>query len=335
MEEAIKSDTELLAMASLATPMAIRVAATLGLADYLTPKPRTARELASLLRVDADALDRLLRHLCTIGLLCSDDAGVYQLSPRGEPLQEGHASQLRARLTIEGAEGRADLSLMHLLHTVRTGKAAYPEQYGQSFWGDLSVDDSIAKSFHRRMGMAVGSVAPAIVAAYDWGSLSHVVDVGGGDGALLIAILRQYPDLSGTVVDLPVAVSIARRALVYAGLADRATAAVGSFFDQLPHGAGGYVLSAVIHNWDDEQARTILTNCSKAAGEGGRVFIIERIGPDGGSPSTETDLRMAAYFGARERSLGEIRLLAASVQLDVAGIHAADSHAVVELAGRR
>lgn len=335
MTEIVEQEADLLAMASLVTPMTVRMAATLRLADHLTPEPRTAQELASLVGANVDILDRLLRHLCSIGVLYSDSLGVYRLTSRGEPLREGHPSQLRARLTVEGAEGRADLCLTHLLHTVCTGKPAFPEQYGQPFWDDLSTHEAVAESFHRRMATAIGSAAPAIVAAYNWGSLGHVVDVGGGSGALLIAMLRKYPDLRGTVVDLPPVADLARQAFAEAGLAGQATAVAGSFFDPLPADAGGYVLSAVIHNWDDDQARAILRRCAEATGDDGRVFVIEKIGADGGSLSTETDLRMAAYFGARERNLAEIRRLVSSAQLDVTGIHAADGCVVVEMVSGR
>ena len=116
-----------------------------------------------------------------------------------------------------------------------------------------------------------------IVSAYDWGALGDVIDVGGGDGTLLVALLIEYPALRGTVVDLPGTAETARKVFAAAGLADRGNAVAGDFFGTLPAGAEGYQLCSVLHRWDDEQARAILRNCATAAGEDGAVFVIEKL----------------------------------------------------------
>jgi hypothetical protein len=234
-------------------------------------------------------------------------------------------------LDIDGAIGRADLSFVQLLHTVRTGEPAFPVQFGRSFWDDLSSDAARSASYAAQMSADVATWAPAIVSAYDWGSLGHVVDVGGGNGTLLIALLNEYPLLRGTVVDLPGPADAAREALAGSGLADRATAVAGSFFDPLPPGAGGYLLSAILHNWDDEAARAILRRCVEAAGDDGAVLVVEKIGADGESPRTAMDLRVLAYFGGRERGLAELSALAADAGLKVAAVHAARDTPVIEL----
>jgi hypothetical protein len=321
-------------MADLVKPMAVRVAATLRIADQIARGLRTAPELAMAVDADADALSRVLRHLTTEGVLRRDDSGRYALTELGDALRDDHPSGLRARLDIEGALGRADLSFVHLLHTVRTGEPAFPAQFGRSFWEDLSSDEGRSTSYAGQMGADVSAWAPAIVSAYDWRSLGHVVDVGGGDGTLLIALLSEYPTLRGTVIELPAPADAARNALRAAGFADRAEVVTGSFFDPLPPGAGGYVLSAIIHNWDDEAARAILRRCGEAAGAGGRIFVVEKIGADGESPRTEMDLRVLAYFGGRERGLADLTALAADAGLRVAAVHEAGATPVVELSVR-
>jgi hypothetical protein len=318
-------------LADLVTPMAVRVAATLRIADHISRGTRTAAALAESVSADADALDRVLRHLVTAGVLRRDGSGRYGLTPSGEALRADHPSGTRERLDIEGAIGRADLSFVHLLHTVRTGEPAFPEQFGQSFWDDLTQDAGRSESFAAQMGADVARWAPAIVSAYDWGSLGHVVDVGGGNGALLIAMLSAFPTLRGTLVDLPGPAGAAREALITMGLGDRADVVAGSFFDPLPPGAGGYVLSAIIHDWDDGSARAILRRCAAAAGTDGALFVVEKIGADGESPRTEMDLRVLAYFGGRERGLAELTALAAGAGLRVAAVHAAGDTPVVEL----
>jgi hypothetical protein len=319
-------------MADLATPMAVRVAATLRIADQIAQGRRTAAELASAVGAHADTLDRVLRHLVTAGVLTRDEAGQYALTVRGEALREDHPHGLRARLDIQGPLGRADLSYIQLLHTVRTGEPGYPAQFGRSFWEDLSSDPALGAAFDARMGSDVAAEAPDIVAACDWGSLGHVVDVGGGNGTLLIALLRAYPALRGTVVDLPGAAAAARKALAEADLAGRADAVAGSFFDPLPPGAGGYLLSAVLHNWDDPPAGAILRRCAQAAGAVGRVFVIERIRADGGVWSTARDLQGLAYFGGRERTLARLTALAGDCGLRAASVHSAGVNSIVELA---
>jgi hypothetical protein len=317
-------------MADLATPMAIRVAATLRVADHL---PATARELAATVGADVDALDRVLRHLVTAGVLTRvDGSDRYASTELGAGLCADHPAGLRARWDIEGALGHADLSFVRLLHSVRTGAAAYPELYGTPFWAALSAEPARAAAFDEQMGDGVGVDVPMVVSAYDWGTLGDVVDVGGGDGTLLIALLNEYPALRGTVVDLPGEAEAARKMFAAAGLADRANAVAGDFFGTLPAGAEGYLLCSVLHHWGDEQARAILRGCSTAAGEDGAVFVIEKVADDDPA-TTERDLRGLALFGGgRDRDVGELTVLAESAGLTVAAVHMAGAMAVIELA---
>ncbi len=280
--------------------------------------------------VDVDALDRVLRHLCQAGVLTRDGSGQYALTPRGDVLRDDHPGRMRARLDIDDALGRAELSLVQLLHAVRTGEPAFPVQFGLPFWDDLSSDAARSASFDEQMGVDVTAWAPAIVAAYDWGSLGHVVDVGGGNGSLMIALLNEYRSFRGTVFDLPATAGAARALLADAGLADRCAAVGGSFFDPLPAGAGGYVLTAIVHSWNDEAVRAILGRCADAAGSDGRVFVIEKIGADGVSASTETDLRLLAYFAGRERNLSELTALTETAGFDVATVYHGGAIAIVE-----
>lgn len=120
-----------------------------------------------------------------------------------------------------------------------------------------------------------------VVTAYDWGALGDVIDVGGGDGTLLIALLNEYPSLRGAVLDLPEVAEAARKRFDAAGLSDRAYAVAGDFFSELPAGAEGYLLCGVLGDWDDEDACRILLSCAEAAGEDGAVFVIETLDEPG------------------------------------------------------
>jgi len=322
--------SRLWAMASLGSPMAVRVAATLRLADHIAAGYQTAEELAREVGADAGALDRLLRYLAVRKVLNRDESGRFTLAALGEPLLEDHPAGLRAWLDVTGV-GQAELSFVELLHSVRTGEAAFPVRYGRPFWEDLAADPARSASFDSLLGADVAARAPGVVSGYDWGSLGHLVDVGGGNGSLLIALLKAYPGLRGTVFDLPDTAKTAREALMAAGLADRGDVVAGSFFDPLPPGAGGYMLSLIIHDWDDEHARAILRRCAEAAGSGGSVFIVESMRGDG-SPHTGMDLRMLAVYGATERGVDELTALAGDCGLATVAVHPAGASAIIELA---
>jgi hypothetical protein len=316
-------------MANLGTPMAIRVAATLRIADHIAAGVRTAPELAKAVNADIEALDRLLRYLTVRGVLSRDDSDQYTLTPQGDPLRSDHPAGVRGWLDIEGV-GRGELAFVELLHTIRTGEAAFPKRYGLPFWDDLASDPERAAAFNAMLGADTAARAPGIVSAYDWGSLGHVVDVGGGDGSLLIALLNEYPSLRGTVVDLPAAVESAREALQTAGLSKRGDVVAGSFFDPLPPGAGGYLLSLILHDWDDGSARAILRRCAEAAGTTGSVFVAESIGADGNAPHTGMDLRMLCLYAAKERGAADFAALGADCGLRLVGVHPAGASAIVE-----
>ncbi|MCT2589078.1 methyltransferase [Streptomyces sp. N2-109] len=332
-------------MSDLVTPMALRVAATLHLADHIEQGLTTAPALAEEVGADPSALARLMEHLVTAGVLtregeedeggCEDAERVvaYELTPRGEALCDDHPSALRAQLDLETAIGHAELCFVQLLHSVRTGEGAYAVQFGLPFWDDLRADPDRTASYDAQMGLDAAEWALTVVPAYDWGSLGHVTDVGGGNGTLLAALLTACPTLHGTVLEQPATAAAARETLRAAGLADRGDAVAGSFFDPLTTtGSGGYLLSAILHDWDDRAAVTILRRCAEAARTGGgSVFVIEKTGAGGESPSTAMDLRMLAYFGGRERGVSALTALAAQAGLRVAAVHPAGPLSIIEM----
>ncbi len=317
------------AAADLITPMAIRVAATLRVADVITTGVTTGPELAAHLGVAEDPLVRVLEHLVSCGYLRRDEAGAYGLTDAGQWLRDDHPNGIRAWLDLEGAVGHADLSVVELLHTVRTGEPAFPRHFGRGFWADLAEHPDRAASFDALMGNQGGDDAPATAAAYDWSALGDVVDVGGGDGTLMIALLRAHPDLRGTVVDLAAPAATAAHALAAAGFKDRGHAEAGSFFEPLPAGAGGYILSRIIHDWDDHDARRILRTCANAARPNGKVIVIED-SKLGASVSTQMDLRMLAYFLGRERSLERIMDLARDAGLAFSAVAPVLNRSLIE-----
>ncbi|GGS57754.1 MULTISPECIES: methyltransferase [Actinokineospora] len=320
---------KLWSMAGLGTPMAIRVAATLRVADHIVAGKQTAAELAEACGAHADTLERLLRYLSVRGVFARDDEGRYSLTPLGQPLREDHPAKARAWFDIDGM-GWGELSFVELLHSVRTGEAAFPKRYGREYWDDMRASKVRTESFHALHGADVAARAPGIVAGFDWASLGKVTDVGGGDGSLLTAILKANPGLRGAVFDMPDATPAAKQTFVEAGIDDRAEAISGSFFETIPSGSDAYMLSIVLHDWPDEDAVKILRNCAAAAGPDGRVLIIETIG-DGEETHTGMDLRMLALYAARERGVADFSELARQAGLRTVDVHRAGPSAIIEL----
>jgi hypothetical protein len=304
----------------LVTPMAVRAAATLRLADLMAGGPVPVGELARRSGSDPDALGRLLRHLAGRGVFTEPSPGTFGLSELAALLRSDHPSGMQVSLDLTGFGGQMDLAFTGLLHTVRTGRPAWEEVFGAPFWRHLAASPALSASFDATMAAGPEYVADA-AASYDWSGARHVVDVGGGTGVLLGALLEARPELRATLVDLPDTVERGRQYLADRGLDGRCAFAGQSFFDALPGGGDVYVLRGVIHDWADAEATVILRRCAEAAGDQGRVVVIEGPGTDDGDQAqfAEMNLRMLVLCGGRERGIADHAALAAAAGLAVAG----------------
>ena len=312
-------------MSGLVTPMALRVAVTLGLPDRLRDRPATSDELAPELEVDPLALGLLLAHLTTLGVTERTKAG-HRTTAFGMLLCADAGNGLANLLHHDTAAGRADLAFVDLLHSVRTGEPAYPVRYGQSFWADLTEQPHLRAAFDEQMTDRQRDWVPQVVRNYDWARFGTLVDVGGGHGGLLAAILMAHPGMRGHLVDLEETAAGARAGLALYELGDRTEVTGGSFFDPLPAGGDAYLLFDVLHDWDDEQAHRILARCAEAAGEGGRVLVVESLGG-----STEFDLVMLVHFGGRDRGLHDFEQLASAHGLRLESVtQVADGRSLLE-----
>lgn len=303
----------ILRMASLATPMALRVAVTLGVPERLRGDGAGVDELAGDLGVEPVPLGLLLGHLATLGFFERTSTG-YRTTEYGEHLCGD--SLTTVLLDLGTAGGRAELAFVELLHSVTTGQAGYDRRYGRDFWADLADRPPLRESFDRQMAHRLRAEVPQLATGYDWGRFATVVDVGGGPGTLLAAILAAHPGTRGRLVDLDV--SAATRTFASQGLADRASAVEGSFFDPLPAGADAYLLCDILHDWDDEQAGRILARCAEAARPEGRILVVEAVG--GRRAGTDMDLAMLVIFGGRERRVPEFEALASAHGLELGAV---------------
>ncbi len=297
----------LLAQTDLAFPWAIRVAATLRLADLIARGVIHLQELADESGVNADALKRLMRYLIKRKVFAEPAPGVFALTDTARLLLEDHPQQLRAWFDQEGVGGRMDALWAGLLDAVRTGEAAYPQLHGRTFWEDLAGNPDLSTSFNTLMAGQASAGGDALVTDYDWAGVHHVIDIGGGTGKLISSILSAHLSMRGTLLDESATALSAYEALLANGLADRCNVIAGSCFDPLPAGGDVYVLSYILHDWGDQEALMILRRCAEAAGPSGRVLIregvLDRIGAQ--HFVTQQDLFMLLLLGGRERTLDE------------------------------
>jgi SAM-dependent methyltransferase len=295
-------------LAGLATPMALRVAVTLGLPDRLR-EPATADDLATELAVSAVGLELLLSHLTTLSILERTDDG-FRTTDFGETLCTDADNGLTNFLHLDMAGGRSEMAFVELRHSVTTGEAGYTRHFGADFWTDLDRNRDLREQFDRQMVHRFRQTMPPILANYDWGRFASIVDVGGGNGTVLAAILDAHPAMTGTVVELEPTAAAANRRFAERGLGGRAEAVAGSFFDPLPAGAQAYLLADILHDWDDDHAHRILGRVAEAVAPDGRVLILEAV--RGRKSTTAFDLAMFVIFAGRERRVEEFETLAAA-----------------------
>jgi SAM-dependent methyltransferase len=296
------------------------VAASLGLADLLGDTLQTSEELAKASATHAPSLARVLRALVAIGVLRQDPGGRFGLTPLGATLRNDVPGSLRAWVLFAlGGENHRVWG--ELMHSVRTGETAFEHVYGTDVWQYRNRHPEHARLFDAAMGAVMGGVEAAFAAAYPFAGVRRIIDVGGGDGTLLITLLQQHPWLEGVLFDQPEVAAHARRRIAEAGLAGRCATVAGDVFESVPQGGDCYLLARVIHDWDDERAVAILRNCCRAMVETGRLLLLERIVPAPPEPSPAlraaalTDLAMLVVTGGRERTEAEYRNL-----LCVAGV---------------
>lgn len=290
------------------------VIAKLGVADLLKQGPRHYNELATATKTHAPSLNRVMRLLASVGVFTEDEAGNFALTPVGECLRTGIAESSRAMVMLF-AGNRITEAWKDLEYCVRTGEPAYRRRgITDPFLDPLRTPEEEA-SFDEAMADFTRHAAVAVAAAFDFTPFRTLVDVGGGNGALMIGILRSNPSLRGIVFDQPAAAERAKAQIGQSGLSGRCQAVGGDFFKEVPPGGDAYILKHVIHDWDDDRAAAILRNCHRAMGAQGRLLIVEGVYPPRIGPSTESwgaaanDVNMLVNTGGRQRSENEFRSL--------------------------
>jgi hypothetical protein len=309
----------------------IHAAATLGIADLLADASRTNDELAAATGTHPPTLYRLLRALAGVEILHELDGQRFELAPLGQALRSDVPDSIAGWAAFIGRPYYWQ-AWSGLLHSVRTGENAFRHVHGTDVWSYRSSRPDESAVFDRAMTSLARRSNAAVLAAYDFGRFRTVVDVGGGNGALLAAILAAHPDVQGVLFDQPHVVSGAASLPERAGIADRCRTVGGSFFEAVPEGADAYVLRAVIHDWDDEASIRILKVVRHALPHDGRVLIVERvIAPaNQGRDAKFSDLNMLVGPGGRERTREEFAALLESSGLRLERVFEAASQCVIE-----
>jgi ubiquinone/menaquinone biosynthesis C-methylase UbiE len=294
---------------------ALYVAAKLRIADLLKNSPKSASEIAFATETDEDSVYRLMRALCAVGAFRTVGVDKFAVTALGIPLQSNVPGSLRAMVITLGESHYA--AWAHLLESVKTGKAGFPLAFGTQMFDYLGQDAEAGNIFNHAMSEYSALSACAVLLSYDFSDAYSLVDVGGGCGRLLTNILRMYPSMQGTLFDMPSVVAAAQEKLEFDPCSERCALVPGSFLDFVPPGADTYLMSSVIHDWDDEHAIKILRNCRRSMRRHSRIILLEFIVPAGkkSSFSKVLDLNMLVMNGGRERTAEEFRKL-----FDAAGL---------------
>jgi hypothetical protein len=305
---------------------AVVAAAQLGLADAMGDTPETAARLAEPLGLSPDATERLLRALAEHGVFTRHNDGRFGPSALSETLRSDHPASIRDfALFVGSAHHREHWSALQ--HSVTSGVSSIAALRGQEFFEFARDTPEFGALFSHAMTNLSALSRDYLLAAYDFSGFSSIVDVGGGEGRLLSAILERTPTLRGVVFDLPEV--IARAPAPPAGVATRLDYKGGSFFDAWPTGHHAYLLKHILHDWDDEAARRILMRAREALmpRPDAKLLLIEMVLPDAGQPHMGTlfDLEMLLSVGGRERTRADFAALLARADLKLDCVHATAS----------
>jgi len=313
---------------------ALYAAVTLGIPDLVASRAQSSEELAATTRTHADALERLLRALAATGVLYQDDDGCYSLTSFGEPLRSDSTESIAGWVAYVGREPHWR-AWGDLLHSVRTGENAFRHVYGTDVWHYRAEHAEEGAIFDGAMAALTSRDNRNMIAAFAFDRFETIVDVGGGNGSLLAAVLAATPNARGAVFDLPHVVAGAAAVLDAAGVADRCETVAGSFFEAVPP-ADAYVLRSILHDWEDEEATAILATCARSLKTDGSVLVVDRLigAPNEDRAPKYSDLNMLVGAGGRERTLEDFSALFEDAGLELVSTTRAGTNRWILEAGR-
>lgn len=283
----------------------IHVAAKLRIADMLADGAKRIEELAEMSETHAPSLYRLMRALACVGIFSETEDRCFGLTPMAECLKTGAMRSIFLMFHSDWHDKAWD----NLLHGVRTGETAFDEAHGMPIFEWLKKNPQASKVYNEANAIKAKGSHRAIIDAYDFSGISILTDVGGGYGALMAEILEANPAMNGVVADLPSVVKRARKEIEARNLGARCKVVECDFFTKIPAGSDAYLLSHVIHDWDDERCRVILKNCHKVMKSSSKLLVVEYVIPRGNEFSIAKllDIEVFVIGGGRERTESEFR----------------------------
>jgi len=287
----------------------ISTLAHFAIADHLEDGPKSVQQLADLTKTNPSALYRVLRAAASLGVFAELEDGRFAQTPLSEVLRSKASPCVRNMALMIRDDFHAD-SWQQLAWVTETGRPASYKLYGKGMFDWLSEVPDRAVNFNNAMTDMSSLDSPAIAGAYDFSGFKDIVDVAGGHGLLLAAILERTPALHGTLLEIPYVVEQAKKSPILVPFAGRCEFASGSFFDSVP-AADAYIMKHILHDWDDEKSQKILGNCRKAIRPGGKLLVVDQVIPPGNEPSFGKlmDIEMMVLPGGRERTAEEWRAL--------------------------
>jgi O-methyltransferase domain/Dimerisation domain len=311
---------------------AISVVATLGIADLLKDGPKEIDELGRRAGAHPRALYRLLRALASVGVFAEDGERRFRLTPLAEPLRADAPDSLRAFSMFFGADFHLRV-WGELLYSVKHGQPAFNHLHNSEVFEYLERSPEHAEIFNNGMTSLSASIADPIVSAYDFSGIRKLVDVGGGHGYLLSAVLKKYPAMQGVLYDAQSVINGAGNVLRTQGVERRCELVAGDFFQSVPPGGDAYVMKHIIHDWEDEKSIQILRNCHGVMNSNGRLLVVEMVLPEGNKPSLGKflDLEMLVFLRSCERTEKEYRALLDKAGFELARVVPTDTpYSIVE-----
>jgi hypothetical protein len=300
------------------------VAAKLGIADVLARGPLAPDAIAKKVGAHPQSLYRVLRALASLGVFTERPDGKFRLTPLAATLRSDAPGSLRAFALMCVDDYNWD-AWRELLFGVTTGALPFTHVHGKPLFEYLRAHPEQDRIFSASMASLSSSENAAVAAAYDFGRLGTLVDVGGAHGHLLATILRRHRRLRGILYDQPQVVAAARASgfITAPPVAARCTVQGGDFFASVPNGADGYIMKYIIHDWTDDQCAQVLSNCRAAMAPGGRVLVVEHVISRGNAPDWGKllDIVMLVVPGGRERTREEFRTLFARAGLRLKKVH--------------
>ena len=297
--------------------------AKMKIADLLADGPMPVTELAQRTGSNADALYRVLRLLASVGVFAESGDRVFTQTPMSDFLRAEAPGSLRDMLIWMGNPFHFKV-WSEMAFSIATGKPAVEHIYGKPAFEAIFGNPEVAYDFNTAMSCFSRLIAPVLLEAYDFSGIDTLMDVAGGHGAILCEVLSQHPQMKGILFDMPNVIEEATCHICELQMDHRCQTIKGDFFEGIPAGADAYYMQHIIHDWADDRALTILTNCRRAleGRKGGRLIIVDAVVPESPEPhfSKMLDLEMLLMPGGRERTEREWRELLGAAGFEITRI---------------